>query len=264
MVDIIPLRLDQCAAPSHDVLDHDGEKLFSVRSSTNGNTMAAGETNTWMVEEKKTPGIYSGFWGITESDSTINYKEWEYFHFMEGTAIITNDETGQSWQVDNNVGVIVPSGFRGRWQTTKKILKQFVIIMPEAGLKQNHNPNKLIIMDSKSPDMPTADVEFPPADRLLSAPGTMESTTWNFFHDDNNGLELDCGRWWCKVGKKKTFHEGYWEYCYILRGAATLTNETGQSWSFKKGDGFIVPIDFKGTWETSEELLKEYVIVTGK
>lgn len=259
MVDIIPLKLNPSGEPlgqaSHEVLNNDGTKLFSVRAGK------PGETDTWLSNEYKQLGIYTGFWAITESDSTVNYNEWEYFHFLKGEAIITNNQ-GQSWTVNNNMAVIVPNGFKGRWQTTKPIVKKFVIIAPEQGLRENHDPNKLIIISNDSPDMPEMVMEKTPAEKLLSAPGTMDTTTWNFYNDENNSVIIDCGRWWCKVGKKNTFHEGYWEFCHLLRGAATLTNDAGQSWSFKAGDGFIVPPNFKGTWDTTEELLKEYVIVT--
>jgi uncharacterized cupin superfamily protein len=43
-----------------------------------------------------------------------------------------------------------------------------------------------------------------------------------------------------------------------------LTNEQGQSWRLKKGDGFIIPEGFKGTWETVRPLRKHYVILLPK
>ena len=252
MVDIIPLNFSDMGKPSHDVLDGDGEKLFSVRAGK------PGETDTWVPNEHKAMGILAGFWGCTPSDNNINYKEWEYFHFLKGEAIITN-QAGQSWTVNEKSAVIVPKGFKGRWQTTKEILKKFVIIAPEKSLAENYDPNKIIIMGENSPDMPQPVAEPTPADKLIS--GTMGTNTWDFYHDDNV-VVIDCGMWFCEVGKKHTFHEGYWEFCHILRGAATLTNDAGKSWSFKAGDGFVAPVDFKGTWETTSDLLKEYVIVS--
>ena len=50
----------------------------------------------------------------------------------------------------------------------------------------------------------------------------------------------------------------------ILEGKAILTNEDGKSWTVEKGDGFIIPAGFKGTWETVKKVKKHYVILLPK
>ncbi|MGH6820257.1 MAG: cupin domain-containing protein [Methylocella sp.] len=43
-----------------------------------------------------------------------------------------------------------------------------------------------------------------------------------------------------------------------------LTNDKGKKWILKKGDAFIIPPGFKGTWETVEKVRKHYVILMPK
>ena len=43
-----------------------------------------------------------------------------------------------------------------------------------------------------------------------------------------------------------------------------LTNDKGKSWTLKKGDAFIIPAGFKGTWETVRKVRKHYVILMPK
>jgi uncharacterized cupin superfamily protein len=103
----------------------------------------------------------------------------------------------------------------------------------------------------------------PPPDKGRASPeiliaGDYATTTWNHFTGEND--RLYCGVWECTPGKVNVNYSE-WEYCHVLSGKAVLTNEAGQSWTVKAGDGFIIPAGFKGTWETVETLRKHYVIL---
>ena len=54
------------------------------------------------------------------------------------------------------------------------------------------------------------------------------------------------------------------EFCAILEGKIILTNAEGIAESFGKGDAFIIPKGFAGTWETIEAVKKWYVIFEAK
>ena len=59
----------------------------------------------------------------------VDYAEWEFCHFIEGEAILTNEE-GKSWTLKAGDGFIIPSGFKGTWETVKKVRKHYVILLP--------------------------------------------------------------------------------------------------------------------------------------
>jgi uncharacterized protein len=56
-----------------------------------------------------------------------------------------------------------------------------------------------------------------------------------------------------------------WEFCHIISGECELKKDgSRKAWRFKKGDAFIIPAGFKGTWETVKALKKHYVILGPK
>jgi uncharacterized cupin superfamily protein len=106
----------------------------------------------------------------------------------------------------------------------------------------------------------------PAAERGQAAPdvlveGDYKTTTYNQWTGEDG--RLYCGIWECTPGKVKIDYSE-WEFCHLIEGEAVLTNESGQSWRMKKGDGFIIPPGFKGTWETVKPVRKHYVILTPK
>ena len=56
---------------------------------------------------------------------------------------------------------------------------------------------------------------------------------------------------------------GYDEFVVVLKGKLTLTDENGTSASFEKGDMFMLPKGFLGTWDMSEEY-RELIVVDTK
>ena len=117
----------------------------------------------------------------------------------------------------------------------------------------------IIIMKTKGKSAPAAEKGKPDAAVLIS--GKYETKTWNHFTGEEG--RLYCGIWECSRGKVScTYTE--WEFCHIISGEAVLKSENGDKWRVKKGDGFIIPAGFKGTWETVKKLRKHYVILNPK
>ncbi len=68
-----------------------------------------------------------------------------------------------------------------------------------------------------------------------------------------------CGVWESTTGKW-TLNYTEDEFCYMLEGKAILTDESGQTEIFIKGDSFVIPAGFKGSWETIGNAKKLYSI----
>jgi len=74
------------------------------------------------------------------------------------------------------------------------------------------------------------------------------------------------------------FHSGVWssevgtwqikyteeEYCEILEGCSKITDLDGNSLTVAKGDRFVIPKGFEGTWEVIGHCKKIYVIYEQK
>jgi len=85
--------------------------------------------------------------------------------------------------------------------------------------------------------------------------GSPRFRTWNV--EERDGLYS--GIWEATPGK---WHVSYdeWEYCHVVAGHSVISQEGGESWTVKAGDGFVLRPGFKGTWEVIETTRKEYVI----
>jgi uncharacterized cupin superfamily protein len=119
--------------------------------------------------------------------------------------------------------------------------------------------SRIIVMKTQGADAPEAERGLPAAEVLLA--GEYRTTTYNHWTGEDG--RLYCGIWESSPGKVKVDYSE-WEFCHFIEGEAVLTNDKGESWRLKKGDGFIIPPGFKGTWETVKPVRKHYVILTPK
>ena len=117
----------------------------------------------------------------------------------------------------------------------------------------------ILVMKTKGKGAPAA--EKNKADKAKLIKGKYDTRTWNHFIGENE--RLYCGIWESTPGKINVDYEE-WEFCHFIEGKAILTNDKGKSWTLKKGDGFIIPVGFKGTWETVKTVRKHYVILMPK
>lgn len=53
------------------------------------------------------------------------------------------------------------------------------------------------------------------------------------------------------------------EFCHVLTGRVTLTDEHGESKSFGAGETYVVPKGFKGVFRVEETMRKYYTIYMG-
>jgi uncharacterized cupin superfamily protein len=93
-----------------------------------------------------------------------------------------------------------------------------------------------------------------PANILAGNPTT---TTQNYYTDA--GQQFFSGIWESTRGKWAVDYVEE-EFCALVRGKVILTDQDGEAQTFEEGDAFIIPVVFKGTWETVEPVRKLYVI----
>jgi uncharacterized cupin superfamily protein len=95
----------------------------------------------------------------------------------------------------------------------------------------------------------------PEVERVLA--GEPQLTVWNHYADGTQ--QFFAGVWAATRGRwvvRYTEHE----FCHLLAGRVVLTSEAGERLEFARGDSFVVPAGFTGTWEVTEDCRKLYAI----
>jgi hypothetical protein len=97
-----------------------------------------------------------------------------------------------------------------------------------------------------------------PNDVLSGAPVTRVQ---NYFTDASG--QFFAGIWESSIGKWRIRYTES-EFCILLEGIVVLTDQNGKSETFRRGDSFVIPSGYAGTWETVEPVRKHYVIFESK
>jgi uncharacterized protein len=98
-------------------------------------------------------------------------------------------------------------------------------------------------------------VSRPAADRLLG--GAPQHIARNFFSDTTG--QLFAGVWESTPGRWRVRYSEN-EFCHITSGEVRIESTSGDAWSFKRGDSFVIPAGFEGVWHVTQPLSKLYVI----
>jgi uncharacterized cupin superfamily protein len=106
-----------------------------------------------------------------------------------------------------------------------------------------------------SADRPDTSRSKPAPDQLLS--GNPEHVAHNFFSDRTG--RFHSGIWESTEGSWRVRYSEN-EFCHITRGHVRIEDPAGRRWEFRKGDSFVIPAGFVGTWEVLEAVSKFYVI----
>jgi uncharacterized cupin superfamily protein len=72
--------------------------------------------------------------------------------------------------------------------------------------------------------------------------------------------KLYCGIWRAEIGAWRVSYSE-WEYCYITKGRAKITENGGAEFEVCAGDAFTIDAGFEGVWEVLEPMEKHYVIL---
>ncbi|MCA0994955.1 cupin domain-containing protein [Alloyangia pacifica] len=70
------------------------------------------------------------------------------------------------------------------------------------------------------------------------------------------------GIWEATPGKTISLKGETFEFCHILSGRCTISEDGGESHTFGPGDSFIMKPGFIGTWHTLETVKKIFVIAS--
>ena len=65
---------------------------------------------------------------------------------------------------------------------------------------------------------------------------------------------------WASEAGKWTVNYTEEEYCELLEGRSVITGEDGKPVTVTRGDRFVMPRGFRGTWEVVEPTRKAFVI----
>lgn len=68
------------------------------------------------------------------------------------------------------------------------------------------------------------------------------------------------GVWETSPGKWRSVYKGKWEFCTIVAGALTITEDGREPVVYRVGDSFVIRDGFQGIWEAEETTRKHYVV----
>lgn len=74
----------------------------------------------------------------------------------------------------------------------------------------------------------------------------------------NKDKSVEVGVWESSAGILKLDTHSV-EYIHVVAGTAVIHDMSGNSWTYKKGDSFVLPSGFKGTAEIVGHFKKEFV-----
>jgi uncharacterized cupin superfamily protein len=69
---------------------------------------------------------FSGVWQCSPGKFAVDYKVWEFCHFIRGRSIITN-ESGKRYELTAGDSFLLEAGFRGEWEVIEPVEKHYVI-----------------------------------------------------------------------------------------------------------------------------------------
>ncbi len=92
-------------------------------------------------------------------------------------------------------------------------------------------------------------------EKLLA--GNPKQSLWMKYTDPTDKFFV--GTWSSEIGKWKIAYTEE-EYCELLEGESIITDQSGHSVTVRKGDSFVVPRGFVGTWEVIMPTKKTFVI----
>lgn len=95
-----------------------------------------------------------------------------------------------------------------------------------------------------------------PSDRTVS--GAPAFSIWNLERAADNTIAS--GIWETTPGAWRATYDGKWEFCTIIFGALTITEDGADPVTYRAGESFVVRDGFKGIWSAEEPTRKHYVV----
>lgn len=98
---------------------------------------------------------------------------------------------------------------------------------------------------------------LPMPERLIA--GSPEFLTWAM--DDTRAGQIKTGIWQATPGETHSIKGETFEFCHLLEGVVELTENSGDTVTYRAGDSFVMKPGFIGIWKTIETVRKIYVCV---
>ncbi|AMS40121.1 cupin domain-containing protein [Aminobacter aminovorans] len=95
-----------------------------------------------------------------------------------------------------------------------------------------------------------------PGERRLA--GDPQFRIWNLERAADD--RVASGVWETTPGKWRSIYAGKWEFCTIVSGSLTITEDDQEPVVYRVGDSFVIRDGFQGTWEAEEITRKHYVV----
>lgn len=68
------------------------------------------------------------------------------------------------------------------------------------------------------------------------------------------------GIWETTPGRWRSVYENKWEFCTIVQGALTITEDGCEPVTYREGDSFVIRDGFRGIWSAEVPTRKHYVV----
>jgi uncharacterized protein len=69
-----------------------------------------------------------GIWESSPGVWRVDYKDWEYCHFLEGRCILTPDG-GQPIELQAGDVFVIEPGFKATWEVVERVRKYYVFVL---------------------------------------------------------------------------------------------------------------------------------------
>ncbi len=125
MTDILPMKTKGRHAPKMQKGEHNPDRTLKGKS----------KTKTWNHFTGEDGRLYCGIWQATPGKVACTYTEWEFCHIISGEVVLTAEGKKKGQRFKKGDGFIIPAGFKGTWETVKKVKKHYVILTPPADVK---------------------------------------------------------------------------------------------------------------------------------
>ncbi len=120
MSDILVMKTKGKSAPKKEKAKADPTKIIKGAPATT-------TWNHWLGEQGR---LYCGVWQSTKGKVKVSYDEWEFCHLISGEVILTAEGKKKGTRLKKGDAFIIPPGFKGTWETVKKVKKHYVILLP--------------------------------------------------------------------------------------------------------------------------------------
>lgn len=98
----------------------------------------------------------------------------------------------------------------------------------------------------------------PPADRVIE--GDPRSVVWN--QDFSNSRHVRSGVADLTAGTTRSMKGTDCEVIHVVEGVVELTEDGGESQTFRAGDIFVMKPGFVGTWKSLGDVRKAFTLIT--